>query len=63
MVDRTSKILLAVIALGLWANVMMPLLKPARAEAQDADPLKKISDNLGLITFGICPNIKICGPR
>ena len=28
--DKTTKLLLAVIALGLWLNVFVPLLRPAR---------------------------------
>lgn len=34
MSDRTTKILLGVIALGLWANLFIPLIRPISAFAQ-----------------------------
>jgi len=34
MIDRSTKALLAAIALGLWANVASDWLKPAVVEAQ-----------------------------
>ncbi len=34
MIDRTTKILLTVIALGLFANVVTPLLHPRTVEAE-----------------------------
>lgn len=33
MTDRTTKLLLALIALGLFANALMPLLRPTPARA------------------------------
>jgi type II secretory pathway component PulM len=34
MSDRTTKILLGAIALGLWANLFIPLIQPISAIAQ-----------------------------
>ena len=33
--DRSTKLLLAVIACGLWANVAVSLVRPAQAQASD----------------------------
>lgn len=76
MIDRTTKILLIVIALGLWANAMMPLFRPHPVAAQ-ANTLSSIDDHLDniettmkqirsdvdsieRISRGVCPNDKIC---
>ncbi|MFN3653273.1 MAG: hypothetical protein ACK47B_27135 [Armatimonadota bacterium] len=42
--DRTTKILLGAIALGLWANVFRPALGPTPATAQE--PAKPIDVNI-----------------
>ena len=34
MMDPTTKVLLAAVALGLWANVAVTLLKPVAVNAQ-----------------------------
>ena len=34
MIDRTAKIILSVLALGLYANAIVPLLRPITASAQ-----------------------------
>ena len=34
-IDRTTKILLALIATALWANVLVPLVRPKAVEAQN----------------------------
>lgn len=67
MTDRTTKILLAVIALGLWANAAIPLLLPRAAAAQDVSSLdahlSRIDHdvhNLADIEDGTCRNKKIC---
>jgi hypothetical protein len=60
MLDRTSKILLAAIAIGLWANIGLPLLRSSPAEAQDAGVLRKIASDVGAISGGVCVNSKIC---
>jgi hypothetical protein len=63
--DKTTKLLLAAIALGLWANAI------PKVEAQGGlfgdMPLEKIqhaieslSADIGSITYGTCPNQKLC---
>lgn len=59
MSDRTTKILLALIALGLWANVLGPVLKPLPAFASDS-LLRSIDSTLEDIARGNCSNSKIC---
>jgi hypothetical protein len=65
--DRTSKIILAFIAGGLWINAAMPLIRPAYAQHAY---MELISMELGtisetfkhLIANGTkCMNHKICG--
>jgi hypothetical protein len=67
--DKTTKLLLAVIALGLWANVMISLVRPQPVVAQD-QTLSSIDDHLQRIESGVssleriargtCTNGKIC---
>jgi hypothetical protein len=44
--DRTTKILLAVIAAALWANIAVNLLGPGAAVAQRYDLLQNIASNV-----------------
>jgi hypothetical protein len=64
MKDKTTKVLLAVIAFGLWINVALSLLRPASVSAQDATTierlLKGIESDLSRIQRGTCSNNKIC---
>lgn len=69
MTDRTTKILLAIIALGLWANAMSLFIRPNRVIAQDNvfssidSHLSRIDHdvhNLADIEDGTCRNSKIC---
>jgi hypothetical protein len=64
MIDKTTKILLTVIALGLWANVAVPFIKPVRAKAADVDDIerlvKSMESDLGRIQRGTCLNSKLC---
>jgi hypothetical protein len=57
--DRTAKLLLTAIALGLWINIAVLVLRPVAAGAQ-SDQLSTISTNLEKIENGTCTNIKIC---
>jgi hypothetical protein len=69
MTDRTTKIILALIALGLWGNLVMPLIRPMVAVAQyetdhilrsiDAR-LSSIDANIDKLQKGSCPNGKLC---
>ena len=62
--DRTAKLLLALIALGLWANAIVPLLRPFPSHAQDINDIyekvKSIESDVGRIQRGTCTNGKIC---
>jgi hypothetical protein len=57
--DRTTKILLATIAIGLWANLGFSVFRPVAAVAQSYE-LSGIASNLSSIAGGVCVNRKIC---
>lgn len=67
-VDRTTKILLLLITLGLWLNAAVTLIQPARtkAELDYSDVLRKIesnTDKIAIATYeGVCVarNSSIC---
>ena len=59
--DRTTKILLAFIALGLWLNALAPLWHPRPVAAQDPDhDIHQISESLQSISDGLCLNKTLC---
>jgi hypothetical protein len=60
--DRTTKLLLAVIAAGLWLNVTAALIRPTPAKAQDAveSLIREMEIHLRWIANGNCSNRKIC---
>jgi hypothetical protein len=69
MTDRTTKILLASIAIGLWVNVAVMLMRPVTANAQyETDHILKSMDghlsqidlNIGKLQGGSCSNGKLC---
>ena len=70
MVDRTTKLLLLAIAVGLWMNVASQWLRPvpvhaAVETAQDdltmiSADLIRIGNLVNSIWMGTCPNPKIC---
>jgi hypothetical protein len=69
MIDRMTKVLLGVIALGLWANVAMqfrPLTVIAEMTGQLGylspihDHISTIARNIESIETGRCRNSKIC---
>jgi len=57
--NKTSKILLTIIALGLWANLLVGLFGPRIAAAQSVE-LTNIQANVFAIATGTCTNKKIC---
>jgi hypothetical protein len=62
--DKTTKILLAFIASGLWLNVIAPMFRPAKVAAdttQIEHDIHSIEHDLHTIYSGICLNAKICG--
>jgi len=69
MSDRTTKILLALIALGLWGNLLVPLVMPTAIHAQyESDYILKsinghlssIDANIDKLARGACSNGKLC---
>jgi hypothetical protein len=61
MIDRTTKLLLALVATGLWANALVHVfwVKEARAQMSDIY-LIKIESHLASIASGRCANNKLC---
>ena len=57
VIDRTTKALLALIAIGLFLNVFVPLLQPPVVNAQDTSGIERY---VRLIANGLCLNDKIC---
>jgi hypothetical protein len=54
----TSKILLGVIAAGLWANAFAGFIKPAAAASETY--LAEIAHDIHAIFLGVCDNPKLC---
>ena len=62
----TNKLLLAVIAFGLWANAAIWLVRPVQAQSdQLASSVQQIADELRqLVEHGEkCLNPQLCQPR
>lgn len=71
--DKTTKLILALIALALLLNAFVPLLQPpvveattepelsAEAEMQEIVELRSIADTLRSIANGNCRNRILCG--
>ena len=63
MTDRTTKVLLALIALGLFLNAIVPFVQPAVVQAQSGRSeilLSQIFNELRQISTGYCMNNTIC---
>ena len=66
--DRTTKIILAFIAAGLWANAITPLIKPAQAQSSEvfsriAMDTQTIAQSMKSLVEGgpvPCTNPKLC---
>lgn len=58
--DKTTKALLTLIALGLWANAVGPWIAPHNVEAQSDYLLRQIATNVNNIANGFCLNDTIC---
>ena len=61
--DKITKLLLLMIALGLWVNALAPLFRPAPVAAQNEelhDTLKNIAHDVHGLWSGTCINTKIC---
>jgi hypothetical protein len=59
LVDSIAKLLLAAIALGLWANAAVHTIGPAMAD--DDYHVRQIQTIIENIAKGTCNNHKICG--
>ena len=53
--DRTTKVLLALIALGLFLNAFKPISVNA-----DTNDVRRIADSIDAIANGRCPNHSLC---
>jgi hypothetical protein len=63
MSDRLTKVILITIALGLWANAAVTIIRPTPAAAVDdlcASCLQRMADVLKHIQLGDCANPKLC---
>lgn len=66
MTDRTTKVILGFIAVGLWANVIGAAVRPAPVTAQTEHEVNlayhvRVIENLLLsVVEGKCDNPKIC---
>ena len=70
MADRVTKLLLAAIALGLWANVVGDWVRPSEARAQTdfqvrsvMESLRRIERDVDGLWQGTCPNRTLCPTR
>jgi len=60
MIDITTKILLGLIALGLFANAANFAVRPVLADEDYTITLNSIQHDLHNIALGTCPNKKAC---
>ena len=64
MTDRTSKVLLAIIAMGLWANALVSILGSNEAVAQTISgmvgDISDIKSGVSALAGGTCMNSKLC---
>lgn len=54
MIDRSTKIILVIIAAGLWGNIAAPIFRPTAAMADQMEMY------VAAIYNGTCVNHKIC---
>lgn len=61
LIDRSTKIILLLIASGLWVNAIGSALKTSPAHAADSDVwLMSIDSNIAKLARGTCTNGKLC---
>jgi hypothetical protein len=58
--DRTTKVLLLMIAIGLWLNALSPLFYAKKVSADTDSALQGIADDISKISKGLCLNRTIC---
>ena len=59
-IDRTTKLLLLMIALGLWLNAVAPLFYAKKVSADTDSALQDIANDMDKISSGLCLNSTIC---
>ena len=59
IIDRTTKLLLLLIALGLWANAFAPSVQAQRLSDLEGT-VNNIQQHIFSIATGVCLNQKIC---
>jgi hypothetical protein len=59
-VDRTTKMLLLMIALGLWLNAIGPFLHVRKVSADTDTAVQSIASDMNKISGGRCLNTTIC---
>jgi hypothetical protein len=60
MIDRTTKIILAAIAMGLWGNLFVSAFPVTPARAGIGSDISDMAHDLHAIASGICVNGKLC---
>lgn len=60
MVDRTTKVILVVIALGLWGNMLLPILRTTPARADPDGYLIAMAHDIHGLWSGTCINSRLC---
>jgi hypothetical protein len=58
MIDKTTKLLLLAIAIGLWVNVLASWVRPTPVRAAQVNYLHSIDANVARIAKGVCASVK-----
>lgn len=58
MTDKPTKIILAILAAGIWLNAATALIRPAMA--QDNPTLDRLQRDFRSLVEGTCSNHKLC---
>jgi hypothetical protein len=59
-VDGTTKLILLMIALGLWLNAIGPFVYAKKVSADSDTALQSIADDINKISKCLCLNHAIC---
>jgi hypothetical protein len=60
MTDKTTKVLLAAIALGLWANAFTPTARAQQPFGFSNDPMVMLAHDVNQLVNGTCANTLLC---
>ncbi len=58
--DRTTKLLLAAIAVGLFANASASVVRPAGAQYNIASDISRMASDISALSWDTCTNRKLC---